>query len=115
VWADRRFQLGRGRAFALYVMTYTAGRGWIEYLRVDPANHILGLRLNDWVAMLCFLGALVYFLTHRGPREQPAELRGDTGAAPGRASDDAPGGTADDSTSTAGRTPDVPSSRVDEP
>jgi prolipoprotein diacylglyceryl transferase len=115
VWADRRFQLGRGRAFALYVMTYTVGRGWIEYLRVDPANHIFGLRLNDWVAMLCFLGALVYFLTHRGPREQPAELGGDPGEGPGHPSDDAPGGTAEDSTSTAGRAPDVPSSRVDEP
>jgi hypothetical protein len=65
--------------------------------------------------MLCFLGALVYFLTHRGPREQPAELGGDPGEGPGHPSDDAPGGTAEDSTSTAGRAPDVPSSRVDEP
>ena len=30
LWADRRFRLGHGRAFALYVMAYTAGRGWIE-------------------------------------------------------------------------------------
>ena len=35
IWADRRFRLGHGRVFALYVMVYTAGRGWIEYLRID--------------------------------------------------------------------------------
>ncbi len=97
VWADRRFQLGRGRAFALYVMAYTAGRGWIEYLRVDHANHIAGLRLNDWVALLCFLAALTWFLTHRGPRERPAELGGNGGGGSGRPPDDAPGGPADDS------------------
>ena len=39
IWADRRFRLGHGRAFALYVAAYTVGRGWIEGLRVDPANH----------------------------------------------------------------------------
>ena len=42
VWADRRYRLGYGRAFALYVMAYTAGRGWIEYLRIDSVNHIFG-------------------------------------------------------------------------
>jgi prolipoprotein diacylglyceryl transferase len=30
LWADRRFRLGHGRAFALYVAAYTLGRGWIE-------------------------------------------------------------------------------------
>ncbi|MFJ8686979.1 prolipoprotein diacylglyceryl transferase [Micromonospora wenchangensis] len=66
---DRRFKLGRGRAFALYVMGYTAGRFWIELMRSDEANHILGLRLNVWTAGLVFLGALIYFLRVRGPRE----------------------------------------------
>lgn len=66
---DRRFGFGRGRAFALYVMGYTAGRFWIELMRTDEANHILGLRLNVWTAGLVFLGALIYFLRVRGPRE----------------------------------------------
>src|SRR5262249_14114734 len=48
VWAQRRFRLDRGRVFALYVAAYTVGRVWVEMLRVDPANHILGLRLNLW-------------------------------------------------------------------
>ncbi|MEU4257061.1 MULTISPECIES: prolipoprotein diacylglyceryl transferase [Streptomyces] len=62
VWADRRFTLGHGRAFALYVAAYCAGRGWIEYMRVDDAHHILGLRLNVWTAMLVFLLAVAYIV-----------------------------------------------------
>ncbi|WP_088961171.1 prolipoprotein diacylglyceryl transferase [Micromonospora purpureochromogenes] len=66
---DRRFKLGKGRAFALYVMGYTAGRFWIELMRTDEANQILGVRLNVWTAAVVFLGALIYFLRVRGPRE----------------------------------------------
>ncbi|MGW3291693.1 prolipoprotein diacylglyceryl transferase family protein, partial [Streptomyces sp. NPDC001002] len=62
IWADRRFKLGHGRAFALYVASYCVGRAWIEYLRVDDAHHILGLRLNDWTAMVVFLLAVTYFV-----------------------------------------------------
>jgi prolipoprotein diacylglyceryl transferase len=64
VWADRRFRLGHGRAFALYVMAYTVGRGWIEYLRIDPVqeNDVFGLRLNVWTSIVVFTGALAYFL-----------------------------------------------------
>jgi prolipoprotein diacylglyceryl transferase len=62
IWADRRFRLGHGRAFALYVMAYTAGRGWIEYLRIDPVNHIGPLRLNDWTSLVLFLAALMFFI-----------------------------------------------------
>jgi prolipoprotein diacylglyceryl transferase len=69
VWLmDRRFKFGRGRAFALYVMAYTAGRFWIEMLRTDDANHFFGIRLNVFTAALVFLGALIYFVTVRGPR-----------------------------------------------
>ncbi|MER7590023.1 prolipoprotein diacylglyceryl transferase [Micromonospora sp. NPDC127501] len=66
---DRRLKLGRGRAFALYVMGYTVGRFWIELMRTDEANQILGVRLNVWTAALVFLGALIYFVRVRGPRD----------------------------------------------
>ncbi|MEH1016673.1 prolipoprotein diacylglyceryl transferase [Micromonospora sp. CPCC 206060] len=66
---DRRAKLGKGRAFALYVMGYTAGRFWIELMRTDEANRILGVRLNVWTAGLVFLGALIYFLRVHGPRD----------------------------------------------
>ncbi|WP_433302758.1 prolipoprotein diacylglyceryl transferase [Actinoplanes sp. CA-030573] len=69
VWLlDRKFKFGRGRAFALYVMAYTAGRFWIEMLRIDEANKVFGIRLNVFTAIVVFLGALAYFVLVRGPR-----------------------------------------------
>lgn len=64
VWADRRFRLGHGRVFALYVMTYTLGRGWIEYLRIDEVqmDDVLGLRLNDWTSLVLFVLSTAYFV-----------------------------------------------------
>jgi prolipoprotein diacylglyceryl transferase len=62
IWADRRFRLGHGRVIALYVMAYTAGRGWIEMLRIDEANTVLGLRLNVWTSVVLFLAALAFFV-----------------------------------------------------
>ncbi len=74
VWADRRFRLGHGRAFAVYVAAYTVGRFWIEMLRVDRANHILGLRLNEWTSILVFLGAVTYLVVRRhSTREDEVE------------------------------------------
>ena len=79
IWADRRFKLAHGRAFALYVAGYTAGRAWIEALRIDHAHHILGLRLNDWVSILLFLGAVAYLYRTRhrtGPENVGAAPEG---------------------------------------
>jgi prolipoprotein diacylglyceryltransferase len=71
VLLDRRLKLDRGRVFAMYVMLYTVGRAWIEYLRVDQAHHLLGLRLNDWTALVVFLGALAYFVTVTRREDEP--------------------------------------------
>ncbi|MFF3250955.1 prolipoprotein diacylglyceryl transferase [Actinacidiphila glaucinigra] len=76
IWADRRFKLGHGRAFALYVAAYTVGRFWIEYLRVDDAHHVLGLRLNDWTSILVFAAAVAYMVVSaklRPGREEVVE------------------------------------------
>ena len=64
LWADRRWRLGHGRVMALYVMAYTAGRGWIEMLRIDDVEyqHVLGLRLNVWTSIVLFVLAAVYFV-----------------------------------------------------
>ncbi|HEY0617361.1 MAG TPA: prolipoprotein diacylglyceryl transferase, partial [Kribbella sp.] len=62
ILADRRFKLGHGRAFALYVAGYTAGRAWIENLRIDTVNHFLGLRLNVWTALILFVASVVYLV-----------------------------------------------------
>ena len=65
VWADRRFRLRPGQVFALYVMGYTLGRVWIEMMRVDEANHVLGLRLNVWTSLLVFAFGLAWFVLAR--------------------------------------------------
>ena len=80
VLIDRRLHLDRGRVFALYVMIYTVGRGWIEYLRVDQATHILGLRLNDWTALIVFLAALAYFVRGHPAGAASPSGPGDAGA-----------------------------------
>jgi prolipoprotein diacylglyceryl transferase len=92
IWADRRFRLGYGRAFALYVMGYTAGRGWIEHLRIDNVQmqDVLGLRLNVWTSITLFLAALGYFVwssrRHPGREESVDRARPEDSAAPAEAS-----------------------------
>ena len=79
VWADRRWRLGHGRAFALYVALYCVGRLGIELLRIDPASHVGGLRINVITSVLVGLGAVGYFVVSarlRPGREDPASLRG---------------------------------------
>ena len=61
IYLDRRFRLGHGRVFWLYVVLYTTGRLWIELLRIDPASIVLGLRLNVWTSIVVGLGALLAF------------------------------------------------------
>ncbi|WP_019545709.1 prolipoprotein diacylglyceryl transferase [Streptomyces sulphureus] len=83
IWADRRFRLGHGRAFALYVAAYTAGRFWIEYMRVDDAHHVLGMRLNNWTAIVVFLCAVAYIVVsaRKVPgREETVEPRSPEGS-----------------------------------
>jgi prolipoprotein diacylglyceryltransferase len=70
---DRKFRLGRGNVMALYVMGYTAGRVWIEALRKDEANHILGVRLNVWTSVVVFLLGLIWFVRHGGFRAEREE------------------------------------------
>lgn len=69
VLADRRFNLGRGRAFAVYVAGYTAGRFWIELMREDPATLVSGIRINVITSVVLFAAAIAYLFFVRGPRE----------------------------------------------
>nr|WP_258948245.1 prolipoprotein diacylglyceryl transferase [Lentzea californiensis] len=81
VWADRKFRLGHGRVFALYVAGYTVGRFWIEIMRTDEATLIFGTRVNVFVSAIVFFGAVAYFVIakSRGEREDVAALRGTGG------------------------------------
>ncbi|MFC9554133.1 prolipoprotein diacylglyceryl transferase [Rhodococcus sp. NPDC056960] len=75
VWVDRRFRIGHGRLFALYVAGYCAGRFWIELMRSDHASLIAGIRVNSFTSALVFVAALVYFFAATKGREDPADLR----------------------------------------
>ena len=67
---------GRSRPpglFALYVAGYSAFRMFEETLRIDYSNHILGLRLNFFVAVLLCIAGLLWFVAIQ--RVAPAPQR----------------------------------------
>ena len=85
LWLERRFRIGYGRVMALYVMIYTAGRFWIEQLRIDTVelHDVLGMRFNVWTSVVLFIAALAYFVLslRRHPGREPqvyAEPRHET-------------------------------------
>ncbi|MBJ7338493.1 prolipoprotein diacylglyceryl transferase, partial [Mycolicibacterium sp.] len=78
LWADRRFKLGHGRLFALYVAGYCVGRFWVELMRSDTATLIAGIRVNTFTSTFVFVGAVIYIMVAPKGREDPASLRGNT-------------------------------------
>ena len=69
VWLGRRFNWRGGVSMWAYMVIYTAGRIWVEYLRIDDAQHILGIRLNVWTsAVVCLSGLTGLFLTLRNQK-----------------------------------------------
>lgn len=69
IWADRRYVMGHGRVFALYVALYCAARGLIETMRIDDARHILGIRFNVFTAL--FIGAMALLYLVRSSEKNP--------------------------------------------
>ncbi|HEX3609383.1 MAG TPA: prolipoprotein diacylglyceryl transferase [Solirubrobacterales bacterium] len=68
VWLGHHRRIRPPGLFALYVAGYSAFRIFEESLRVDPAHHILGLRLNFYVATLLCVAGLVWFARSQGWR-----------------------------------------------
>ena len=62
LWAEKRFRLGRGKLFTLYLAIYAFGRFWIERWRLDPANYVAGWRVNNTAAFVIFVGAVIALL-----------------------------------------------------
>lgn len=50
-----------GGIFILYVATYSLGRFFIEGLRIDPAQSLGGLRLNQYVSLVIIMGAALAY------------------------------------------------------
>ena len=76
IYLDRRFTLGHGRLFAIYVAAYCVGRFCVELLRDDAATHIAGIRINSFTSTFVFVGAVVYLVLAPKGREDPESLRG---------------------------------------
>ena len=76
IWVDRRFRIGHGRLFALYVAAYCVGRFWIELLRSDEATMFADIRINSFTSTFVFVGAVVYIMVAPKGREDPATLQG---------------------------------------
>jgi phosphatidylglycerol---prolipoprotein diacylglyceryl transferase len=62
IWVGNRFRIRPPGLFALYVSYYCFGRFFEELLRVDPAHHFGGLRLNAWVSIFCFVVSTTFFV-----------------------------------------------------
>jgi prolipoprotein diacylglyceryl transferase len=68
----RRGRVRPPGVFALYVAGYSAFRIFEEQLRVDPSRHLLGLRLNFFVATTLCVAGLVWFAYSQRPRARAA-------------------------------------------
>lgn len=73
VWADRKFRLGGGRVFALYVASYTLGRFFIELMRSDEATLIFGVRVNVFTSLIAFTAAVVVLWLLRNKTTESSE------------------------------------------
>lgn len=75
VQIDRRYRIGHGRLFALYVAGYCFGRFFVELMRDDEATKLLGIRINSFTSAVVFLAAIAYFVFATKGRERPEQLQ----------------------------------------
>lgn len=115
---DPQLRLQWGKVWALYMIWYGIGRFYFEGIRIDPSEVILGLRSNQWGAILAVVVGIVLFLVQRRrhPGAEPGPYmpgREPAGAVDSEATysdadepgDDAPEVTEKHATSGAGATP----------
>jgi hypothetical protein len=93
---EQRFNLRWGRMFALYLMWYSLGRFFIEGIRLDPSDVILGLRTNQVSALVGLLLGFALLMIQRS-RHTGEET---TGYLPGRSNRQLAEATATDSPDT---------------
>jgi prolipoprotein diacylglyceryl transferase len=108
--ADKRFNLRWGKMLGLYLVYYSIGRIWVEAIRIDPSEVLLGLRINIWSAIVGIAVGLAILIIqsrrHPGletsvyragkePKAEPAE-----GVSADTAPDQAPAGSPDEGSAT---------------
>ena len=83
IWLGNHRRIKPPGLMALYVAGYSAFRVFEETLRIDYSVHVLGMRLNFWIAGLACLAGLAWFvwIQKRGKTE-PLPLDGPRGRRP---------------------------------
>ncbi len=73
IWAGKQFSLQWGRIFGLYLVWYGIGRAFLETIRLDPAELILGIRVNIWGALAAIVLGLIIVVAQarRHPGAEP--------------------------------------------
>jgi prolipoprotein diacylglyceryl transferase len=75
---ERRFRPRPPGVFAAYIALYCVGRFGEELLRVDPAHHIAGLRLNAWVSLIGIVVGVMWYVLSQRDRTTAPRSRGKT-------------------------------------
>ncbi|MFZ0044833.1 MAG: prolipoprotein diacylglyceryl transferase family protein, partial [Streptosporangiaceae bacterium] len=83
VWLGHHRRIRPWGLFALYVAGYSAYRIFEETIRIDSSEHLLGLRLNFYVATIMTLIGIGWFILaqRRNASEDPASPAGSPAAA----------------------------------
>ncbi|HMG64301.1 MAG TPA: prolipoprotein diacylglyceryl transferase family protein, partial [Streptosporangiaceae bacterium] len=72
VWLGHHRRIRPPGLFALYIAGYSAFRIFEETLRIDSSEHILGLRLNFFVALIGTIAGLAWFVINQRRPDPPA-------------------------------------------
>jgi prolipoprotein diacylglyceryl transferase len=71
IWLDRKLKLRWGQMFAAYLIVYSIGRAFIESIRIDPSEVILGLRTNVWSAIAGIAVGVALLIWSRRRNKEP--------------------------------------------
>jgi prolipoprotein diacylglyceryl transferase len=77
IWLGNHRRIKPPGLLALYVAGYSAFRVFEDQLRIDYSVHVLGMRLNFWIALLVCLAGLAWFVwIQRNGKTEPLPLDG---------------------------------------
>lgn len=72
----RRYTIRPPGLFALYVAGYSLFRLFEELIRIDPSHHVLGLRLNFYVALCLMCAGIAWFVrSQKTPQRRTGSSR----------------------------------------
>ncbi len=77
---DAKKLLPRGRLIAIYLLGYGIGRLWIETIKIDSVNKILGLRINIWMSGALIIAGLATIFWPGGEKQDQQASESTRGA-----------------------------------